>query len=118
MKRMATARPQTKSKPKPGNDALVSALAKAMKASLLPGDTHLSAERLHGAASFLFETAHKRKSGEPNIAIHTAADGHRYSALALVNDDMPFLVDSVAATTAMPRASSPPSVPAAPRSNR
>ncbi|MBS1239694.1 MAG: Glutamate dehydrogenase, partial [Proteobacteria bacterium] len=98
---MATARPKPKAKKgkagAPG-DALAPAIARAMKASLIPGDIQLGAGRLQDAAAFLLETARRRTPGEPAIAIRSAANGHRYMAIAIVNDDMPFLVDSVAAT--------------------
>ncbi|MBO9498213.1 MAG: NAD-glutamate dehydrogenase [Novosphingobium sp.] len=107
---MATARPRSKAtiktpKAKPattaaGKGALAEALGRAMQASLLPGDTQLGAERLQEAAAFVLETAQRRKPGTVSIAIRTAANGHRYTALAIVNDDMPFLVDSVAAAIA------------------
>lgn len=81
-------------------DALTAALAKSMKASILPGDTPFAKDRLAEAAQFLFETARNRKPGTPAIAIRSGADRHRYMSIAIINDDMPFLVDSVAAAIA------------------
>ncbi|HZF45117.1 MAG TPA: NAD-glutamate dehydrogenase domain-containing protein, partial [Sphingomonadaceae bacterium] len=46
------------------------------------------------------ETARKRVPEHPSIAIRSGADGHRTMGIAVVNDDMPFLVDSVAAALA------------------
>jgi len=74
------------------------ALARAISASMLPNETCLPEERLEEAVDFLLETASPREAGEVSIALKTASDGHRYLGIALVNDDMPFLVDSVAAT--------------------
>jgi len=68
--------------------------------SLLPGEEPPSAERLAEAAEFLLETSRQRAAGEPAIGIGTARNGHRFMRIAVVNDDMPFLVDSVAAAIA------------------
>lgn len=88
-------------KPPIGTDsALVSTLARAMKGSILPGDTPFSKARLDEAAGFLLETASKRTPSQPAIAIRSNTDAHRYMGIAIINDDMPFLVDSVAATIA------------------
>nr|WP_229658648.1 NAD-glutamate dehydrogenase domain-containing protein [Tsuneonella deserti] len=71
-----------------------------MAASLLPGDTAFAPEQLRQAADFLLEAAARRTSGEPVVTVESAAEGRRFMRIALVNDDMPFLVDSVAATVA------------------
>ncbi|OJW68184.1 MAG: glutamate dehydrogenase, partial [Sphingomonadales bacterium 63-6] len=81
-------------------DPLAGAIARALKESVLPGDTPLSEDRLADAALFLLETARKRGPEQPAIAIRSGADGHRTMGIAVVNDDMPFLVDSVAAALA------------------
>ena len=65
--------------------------------SLLPGEEAPSAGHLTEASEFLFETARQRSGGEPAIRIGTARNGRRFMRVAVVNDDMPFLVDSVAA---------------------
>ena len=80
--------------------ALTASLARLLKASLLPGDTPCPDERLREAAEFMIETACGRIPEEPAIAIRSARDGHRYMGIAIINDDMPFLVDLVAATIA------------------
>ncbi len=108
---MAATRPKRNTrkgtkKSEPGKPAakdcaiLAKALSRQMKASLLPGDTPLPEERLQEAAEFVIDTACHRKPEEPAIAIRSASEGHRYMAIAVINKDMPFIVDSVAATIA------------------
>lgn len=82
------------------SDPLSGAIARALKASILPGDTPLGDDRLAEAAAFILDTARQRTPEKPAIAIRSGADGHRYMGIAIVNDDMPFLVDSVAAAIA------------------
>ena len=83
-----------------GEKALARQLRDRITESLLPGEEAPPAERLTEAAEFLFETARRRASGEPAIRIGTARNGRRCMRVAVVNDDMPFLVDSVAAAVA------------------
>ena len=83
-----------------GRAELSAALSKAIKASLLPGDTPFAGEQLAVATDYLLETAIERKSGEADIDLHSASAEHRLLNIAIVNDDMPFLVDSVAGTIA------------------
>ncbi len=83
-----------------GDKRLTADIARAMQASVLPGDTPIGKERLAEASNFVFDTGRKREPGSPAIAIRSALNGHRYMSIAIVNDDMPFLVDSVAATIA------------------
>ena len=78
---------------------LVDSLRKALTENALPGETRgLSRERAREAAQFLAEVAAKRKPGEVALAIEsTGGDaGKRRMRIGIVNDDMPFLVDSVA----------------------
>ena len=76
----------------------------ALTAGALPGEVaDLDGAQLAQAAAYLAQTALRRQPGHPAIAIQTIAgnsDGHRLMRIAVVNDDMPFLVDSVAATLA------------------
>ena len=83
-----------------GGDKLVGPLAKRIAGSLLPGDIAFSPDHLDEAARFVLDAAASRTPGEPVIAISSAAEGRRFMRIALINDDMPFLVDSVAATVA------------------
>ncbi|WP_305097757.1 NAD-glutamate dehydrogenase [Croceibacterium aestuarii] len=67
-----------------------------MAGSLLPGEQNPPPGHMAEAAAFLFEAAAQREPGEPSILIRTAHEGRRFMRVAVVNDDMPFLVDSVA----------------------
>ncbi len=68
--------------------------------SLLPGEKLLDGERLDEAAAFIVEAARTREDGKPAILIRSEADGRRYMRIAIINKDMPFLVDSIAAAMA------------------
>ena len=77
-------------------------LAKRLTEGALPGELQGfgKAERAE-AARFVASIAEIRKPGEARLAIETlpgADEGKRRMRLAIVNDDMPFLVDSIAAT--------------------
>jgi glutamate dehydrogenase len=76
-------------------------IAERIRASLLPGDTPFADGQAEAAAGLLLATAQEREPGRPAIAIETSAgQAGRMMRIALVNDDMPFLVDSVAAAVA------------------
>ena len=68
----------------------------------LPGETEgfEKAERSE-AARFMADAAATRKPGQPSLKLDTFARGdRRRMRLAVVNDDMPFLVDSIAGAIA------------------
>ena len=78
---------------------LVESIRKALTGNALPGETHgFSRDSEREAAEFLAEVASRRKPGEVEVAIHSTGGegGNRRMKIAIVNDDMPFLVDSVA----------------------
>ena len=79
--------------------ALASRLRERMAESLLPGETALPPERLAEAADFLLEAALVRAEGAPSILLRSAPGG-RVMRIAVINGDMPFLVDSIAAAIA------------------
>lgn len=83
-----------------GNAAMRSALAHRIEASLLPGDTPFAPDKIDAAAAFVLDTAARRDDKRSAIALATVSDERRFMRIAVVNDDMPFLVDSVAATIA------------------
>nr|WP_128893416.1 NAD-glutamate dehydrogenase domain-containing protein [Erythrobacter sp. HKB08] len=83
-----------------GRDDLAKALAKQMRASLLPGDTPFANKQLEEAAFFVLDTASRRADARSAMSIASASDDRRFVRIAVVNDDMPFLVDSIAATIA------------------
>ncbi|MGI4732595.1 MAG: NAD-glutamate dehydrogenase [Janthinobacterium lividum] len=81
--------------------ALIDALSGQLTRGALPGEVEGfgDADR-HAAAAFVAAAAATRTRGEPAIALETlpAELPRRRLRLAVVNDDMPFLVDTVAAT--------------------
>ncbi|MFO1254712.1 MAG: NAD-glutamate dehydrogenase [Sphingomonadaceae bacterium] len=82
--------------------ALSKALAGHLSTSLLPGDPPFAAGGLDQAGAFVLAAAARREAGQPSIAIESisGAASERFMRIALINDDMPFLVDSIAATVA------------------
>ncbi len=81
---------------------LEQALAQRLRAALLPGDAPFSAEGLAAAAAFLCSAASQRDTGEAAITIETVSGSaaERFMRIGVINDDMPFLVDSIATTVA------------------
>jgi glutamate dehydrogenase len=78
---------------------LVDSLRKALTTNALPGETQgLSREAEREAAEFLASVAAQRKPGELALEIESTGGeaGKRRMRIGIVNDDMPFLVDSVA----------------------
>src|SRR3954463_16403308 len=78
---------------------LVESIRKALTGHALPGETHgLTREAEREAAEFLAQVAARRKPGEVEIAVQSTGGeaGRRRMRIGIVNDDMPFLVDSVA----------------------
>ncbi len=79
---------------------LAAILEQRLAASLLPADTPLSPRELTAAAGFLIDSAQFRSPSRTALTIDTVAGsaGSRFMRIAVINEDMPFLVDSVAAT--------------------
>jgi glutamate dehydrogenase len=78
---------------------LVESIRKALTKDALPGETQgLTRDAEREAAEFLAEVASRRKAGELGLSIQSIGGeaGKRRMRIAIVNDDMPFLVDSVA----------------------
>jgi glutamate dehydrogenase len=78
---------------------LVELIRKALTKNALPGETHgLDKDSEREAAQFLASIAAKRKRGELGLEIESTGGeaGNRRMRIGIVNDDMPFLVDSVA----------------------
>ena len=78
---------------------LVESIRKALTRNALPGETQdLSRDAESEAAEFLAKVAGLRKRGELALAIESTGGeaGRRRMRIGIVNDDMPFLVDSVA----------------------
>src|SRR3954452_13876501 len=78
---------------------LVVSIRKALTGNALPGETHgLSRDAERQAAEFLARVAAERRPGEIALEIQSIGGdaGNRRMRIGIVNDDMPFLVDSVA----------------------
>src|SRR6476469_10449165 len=78
---------------------LVESIRKALTGHALPGETQdLSREAEREAAEFVADVASKRRRGELALRIESTGGeaGRRRMRIAIINDDMPFLVDSVA----------------------
>ncbi|SFG14908.1 glutamate dehydrogenase [Novosphingobium sp. CF614] len=80
--------------------SLQGAIAERVRDSLLPGDGPADGAWIEESARFLLAAAQSRKPGEPAIELASASEGRRLLRIALINDDMPFLVDSIAAAVA------------------
>ena len=80
-------------------DLLRLAIAERIRDSLLPGE-QAEGSWIDDAADFLLSAALVRSEGEPVMRVASASEERRLLRIALVNDDMPFLVDSVAAAIA------------------
>ncbi|PEQ12726.1 glutamate dehydrogenase [Novosphingobium sp. PC22D] len=76
--------------------ALESEIAAGIRDSLLPGELPYEKGWVEEAAAFLLETARTRKPGEAAIELASTSEGRRHLRIAVINDDMPFLVDSLA----------------------
>ena len=73
------------------------ALAEELSSSTLWGENGLAEEAVESVASFLLEAAQKRRPSRSALT-HESDTAERRFRIAIVNDDMPFLVDSIAAT--------------------
>ncbi len=83
-----------------GEIKAIDALAESIHDSLLPGDTPFDRDKIREAATFVLDAAARREPKRSAISLTTASDKRRFMRIAIINDDMPFLVDSVAATIA------------------
>ncbi|WP_265569823.1 NAD-glutamate dehydrogenase [Sphingomicrobium nitratireducens] len=85
------------------DEALADTLRNALRKGALPGELEgLDKAGLDEAARFVTDVAAKRRPGELALALESMGGeaGHRRMRLAIVNDDMPFLVDSIAGAIA------------------
>jgi glutamate dehydrogenase len=85
--------------------ALVKAMAGAFAKGALPGENDgFDVKAATQAAQFMIDVAMKRKAGQAAIAVdsHDAmgGDGQMAMRIAINNEDMPFLVDSISAALA------------------
>lgn len=77
--------------------ALVKALRRQLEGSLLPGDEQADRTGLDDVAAWLLSAAAIRAPQEPIVVLESAAGERRHVRIAVINDDKPFLVDSLAA---------------------
>ena len=82
------------------NKAFLATLRERVARSILPGETPLEDEALDEAAAFLLEAAAHRDDGKPAILIRSATGEKRATRIAVINRDVPFLVDSIGAAIA------------------
>ena len=84
---------------RPADVQIVDALAHELVAGAVPGEIiDFTDEQRIAAAEFLAATARRRPAGVAQVRVESSggALGQRRMRIAVVNDDMPFLVDSVA----------------------
>nr|WP_298898622.1 NAD-glutamate dehydrogenase domain-containing protein [uncultured Altererythrobacter sp.] len=79
-------------------DDMVKDIARHMRESILPGDTPFKPSSLKKAAQFVFDTARARDENRSALGMVSISGERRFLRIAIINDDMPFLVDSIAAT--------------------
>jgi glutamate dehydrogenase len=78
---------------------LLSSLNQALRANALPGELEGFDDDIgREAAEFVLACANRRPPGVPLVRLESLGGqvGHRRMRIAIINDDMPFLVDSVA----------------------
>ncbi|KQM19666.1 NAD-glutamate dehydrogenase domain-containing protein [Novosphingobium sp. Leaf2] len=80
-------------------DALHAGLCDELRATVLPGE-EADGTWIEEAARFLLAAADQRAPGKTAIDVTSASEERRILRIALINDDMPFLVDSAAAAVA------------------
>lgn len=80
--------------------ALHEALRTRLSQSILPGDTPIDSAAIDEAADFLLAAMDCRAPGESLVKIASSTAGKRCLRIAVINDDMPFLVDSIAGAVA------------------
>ncbi|MFN4039626.1 MAG: NAD-glutamate dehydrogenase domain-containing protein [Erythrobacter sp.] len=76
------------------------ALSERLAHSILPGDRPLDTAELGEAADFLLAAMAQRKQGQSLVEITSSIGEKRCLRIAVINDDMPFLVDSIAGAIA------------------
>lgn len=74
---------------------VLATLAERIAASILPGEEPLAGKSLDQVSAYLLDAAQHRAEGAASILVRTAREGRRVTRVAVINRDMPFLVDSV-----------------------
>jgi glutamate dehydrogenase len=80
--------------------AFTKELRQRVAESILPGEPELDDARLDEIAAFLLAAARQRDEDRAALLIRSAHGDRRFTRIAVVNRDMPFLVDSVSAAIA------------------
>ena len=83
--------------------SLLKAMTEAFSVGALPGENDgFDVSACAEAARFTLELGQQRRSGNPAVALDTFSDaqGRLAMRIAMNNDDMPFLVDSISAAVA------------------
>ena len=75
-------------------------LSERLAHSILPGERPLDPAALDEAADFLLAAMARRAPGESLVEIASSTGDKRCLRIAVINDDMPFLVDSMAGAIA------------------
>jgi len=91
----ATSKASRKSGSAPSK-ALSAQLQDKLKAAILPGDDPLGSDELATIADYLIGAAERRDGVNASIELKSTTAGKRRLRIAIVNDDMPFLIDSIA----------------------
>jgi glutamate dehydrogenase len=83
-----------------GQQLLGAILARRLADAVLPGDAAFTPDSLEAAAAFVLGAISVRDGHEPIVAIESVMGvaGERLTRIVVINDNMPFLVDSLAAT--------------------
>ncbi|PZO87435.1 MAG: glutamate dehydrogenase [Sphingomonas sanxanigenens] len=91
----------TRNRPETAGKDLSNIIEDALVTGALPGEIDgFGPEDRAAAGAFVAAAAASRKAGAPAIQLESVAGERRFMRVAIINDDMPFLVDSVAATVA------------------
>ncbi len=75
-------------------------LTQHLSRSILPGESPLDDAALSDAAEFLLAAMQRRVPGQSLVNMAPSIAGKRRLRIAVINDDMPFLVDSIAGAVA------------------
>ena len=73
-------------------------LARHLREDVLPGEPSLDSAQIDEAVEFLLAAAQQRDTDRSALVIESTTDERRLLRIAIINDDMPFLVDSITGT--------------------
>jgi glutamate dehydrogenase len=91
----------TRNRPDVSDKDLSNTIEQTLLAGALPGElAGFEGEDRTAASDFVAAAAGQRKAGVPAITLESVAGERRFMRVAIINDDMPFLVATVTATMA------------------